>query len=272
MQKLFDFRAVSAENYPQLISLFKTVFNDSDESVNNFFRNTVTPENTLAVFNGEEVVSELFLVDSVITVAGTEYPAFYVYGVCTNPDYRGQGLMTMLLNEAEILAEKRGVKYLFLVPEGEKLFNMYGKLGYKTGFFYKEELVNADASANVFSKELLTYPVYKKLRKEFYNGSTATLGEKGFDSFMKPSCNDVQIIYGKDAGYCVAENDGKGVIIHELCGDKQMLVDAVGKAYNCSRFLLRTAAVLGGVPFGMYKNIDNSPEITNGFFGIPYGV
>lgn len=272
MQKSFDLKNVTTEDYPQLISLFKTVFNDSDESVNNFFGNTVTPENTLAVFNGDEAVSELFLIDSVITIAKTEYSAFYVYGVCTHPDYRGQGLMSMLLNEAECLAKKRGVKYLFLVPEGEKLFDMYGKLGYKTGFCYKEELVKTDASANVFSKELLTYPAYKKLRKEFYNGITATLGEKGFNSFMKPSCNDVQIICGENAGYCVAENNGKDVIIHELCGNRQMLVDAVGKAYNCSQVLLRTETELDGIPFGMYRNVDNSPEITNGFFGIPYGV
>lgn len=56
--------------------------------------------------------------------------ADYIYGVVTNPAFRGQGYATRLLSQAHEEAQREGVKYCFLVAADEGLQKFYMDRGY----------------------------------------------------------------------------------------------------------------------------------------------
>ena len=93
MPKLFDVRHPDEGDYEALKSLWIKCFDDAPSVVERFFENAVTPENAVAAFNGDSAVSVLYTIDSTITNNGAHYKALYVYAVCTDPDFRGRGLM-----------------------------------------------------------------------------------------------------------------------------------------------------------------------------------
>lgn len=60
----------------------------------------------------------------------------YIYGACTDSNYRKRGIMGALLSYSETIDIEEGKSAIFLVPENEGLFNFYEKKGY-TEHFYK---------------------------------------------------------------------------------------------------------------------------------------
>lgn len=54
----------------------------------------------------------------------------YLYAVATDEKYRHQGYMTRTIGYAENIARDEGLGFLCLIPENEKLSDMYGKLGF----------------------------------------------------------------------------------------------------------------------------------------------
>lgn len=57
---------------------------------------------------------------------------FYIDTICVNPDFRGQGIGTILLNHAEILCKEHGYSKLSLSVELEKqrARHLYEKIGF----------------------------------------------------------------------------------------------------------------------------------------------
>ena len=147
MEKSFEIRFPFESEYENLKELWQTSFDDSKESLDCFFRNTVSPDRVLAIFENNKPVSVLYMLESEIIIKEKAYSAYYIYAVCTHPDFRGKGLMKSLFEELFKEAKSRNIDYLFLVPEEDYLFKIYGKLGFKNGFSY---------SSKFFSKEIST--------------------------------------------------------------------------------------------------------------------
>ena len=141
MEKSFEIRFPFESEYENLKELWQTSFDDSKESLDYFFQNTVSPERVLSVFKDREPVSALYMLESEIIKDNKTYSAYYIYAVCTHPDYRGKGLMKSLFEELFKVAKSRNIDYLFLVPEEEYLFNLYRKLGFKNGFSYSFKIL-----------------------------------------------------------------------------------------------------------------------------------
>jgi len=158
MEKSFEIRHPRVSEYESLKALWQTAFDDTKESLDFFFRNTVSSERVLAAFDGGEPVSVLYMLESEIAAKGKAYSAYYIYAVCTHPRYRGKGLMKSLFSELFKVAAGRGIDYLFLVPEQEYLFGVYEKLGFKIGFYYSEKEVYKSDYEKLSSKNgELTY-------------------------------------------------------------------------------------------------------------------
>lgn len=271
MQRLYDFRAVNAGDFPALKQMWQEIFGDSEKSVDNFFLKTAEVNNILAAFYGDEPVSALYLLDSTIRVGVCDYKAYYVYAVCTKCEHRGAGLMKKLLNMAYEKASHSGVSYLYLVPAEKSLFELYGKCGYKTGFYYKEvELKKNDFPQGDYTITQLTYDEFKKYRQ----GAGCTLAtpcEKMFSSFYCPADDDIKVICVAGEGYGVAEKCDGGYIVHELFGDENAVAGCIFSVLGCDTITVKKPSASDGEPYGMYKAVGDAPEITNGFFGIPYG-
>lgn len=273
MEKSFEIRFPFESDYKNLKALWRTAFDDTEESLDFFFENTVSPKRVLAVFNDNKPVSALYMLESEIIKDKKTYSAYYIYAVCTHPDFRGKGLMKKLFEELFKVAESRGIEYLFLVPEEEYLFNIYHKLGFENGFSYSEKEFHKRNFKNIKSikTEKLTYSKYRKCIEENpANVSFAVLKESTFNSFFNSVSGEVIAAFIEDEGYALYEETKEKLTVFELFGNDSLLLNAVFQNTEKEGIILRQIANENPIPYGMYYRLNDVPEIQNGFFGIPY--
>ncbi len=273
MQKLFEVRHPRVGEYESLKTLWLKCFDDSPHVVERFLESAVTPENVVAAFNDNTAVSVLYMIESTITNNGINYKGLYIYAVCTHPDFRGRGLMKKCFDFLFRISKERGVDYLFLVPADESLFTMYQNLGFKNGFYYSQRKVHSkDYIAENTIVEELSFEDYINIRKSFSKTiNLATLGETGFKGFMSPESETVRAIKIGDS-YGIYENADGSVIIHEIFGDEESVIQTIFNITRADFLDVRCVPQKGSSePFGMYLTISDAPQIENAFFGIPYG-
>lgn len=275
MEKSFEIRFPLEGEYEKLKALWQTTFDDTKESLDYFFKNTISPERVLAVFDGSAPVSALYMLESDILNNGKSYSAYYIYAVCTHPDYRGKGLMKKLFKELFGIAKSRKIDYLFLVPEEEYLFGIYERLGFKTGFAYSERAVFKKGFINDREHQIqkLTYKDYRKILFEnSANSPVAVLKESTFNSFFNSVSGEVKTVFIENEGYALYEETEETLTVFELFGNEKLLVSRIFENTEKEKIALRKIAKENSVPYGMYYKISNAPEIQNGFFGIPYAT
>jgi len=273
MQKSFDIRFPFESDYQKLKSLWKTAFDDTEESLDFFFKKTVSPERVLAVFDGEIAISALYMLESEILADKKEYSAYYIYAVCTHPDYRGKGLMKGLFEELFKVARNREIDYLFLVPEEEYLFKIYEKIGFEIGFSYSEKELykNYFHNTKTIKTEKLTYENYRKcITENPKNVPAAVLKESTFKSFFNSVSGEVKTVFIENEGYALYEETEEKLTVFELFGNEETLLNAVFQKTDKNLLVYRQTAKENPVPYGMYYKTGNVPEIQNGYFGIPY--
>lgn len=275
MQKSFDVRFPLESDYEKLKTLWKTSFDDSEESLDFFFKNTVSPHRVLAAFDGEIPVSALYMLESEIVIDEKIYSSYYIYAVCTHPDYRKKGLMNKLFEKLFSVSESRGIDYLFLVPEEEYLFEVYGKLSFENGFCYSEKVVLKDSLKDAVSQktEKTDFQKYREYRlKTVGEFPTAVLKESTFKSFFNSSNGEVKSFFVNGVGYVLFEETKEKTTVYELCGDEKILLKAVFDNTDKDTLIYRYPSFENSVPYGMYYKFGNVPEIKKGFFGIPYST
>ncbi len=273
MEKSFEICFPLESDYEKLKALWQTAFDDSKESLDFFFGNTVATERVLAAFEEGKPVSALYMLESDIVINKKKYSAYYIYAVCTHPNYRGNGLMKSLFQELFKVAKARGIDYLFLVPEEEYLFEIYKKLGFEIGFYYSEkELLKGDFQREETIKaEKLTYEKYREcITGNPPNVPLAILKESTFKSFFNSVSGEVKAVFVPNEGYALYEETKESLTVYELFGNEKMLLTEVFQNAEKERIIYRHVADKNKIPYGMYFKLKDVPEIQNGFFGIPY--
>ncbi len=275
MEKSFEIRFPFESDYENLKALWQTAFDDSIESLDYFFENTVSPQRVMAIYEYNKPVSVLYMLESEIIISEKKYSAYYIYAVCTHPDFRGKGLMKSLFKELFNVAKSRNIDYLFLVPEEKSLFKVYEKLGFEIGFSYSQkEVSKIDCSNNQqIKKQNLTYKEYRRTVSENPKKvPVAVLKESTFNSFFNSVSGEVKIVFVENEGYALYEEAEEKLIIFELFGNEQLLLNAVFRNTEKESLIYRQISNENPVPYGMYYKLKEVPEIQNGFFGIPYGT
>ena len=273
MEKFFEIRFPLESEYENLKALWKTAFDDSEENLGYFFKNTASPERILAVFKDGKPVSALYMLESEIINKEKIYSAYYIYAVCTHPDFRGKGLMKSLFEELFKVSQSRNIDYLFLVPEEEYLFNIYEKLGFKKGFSYSEKLIYKKSFQNTqaIKTQKLTYPKYREIIKENKNNvPLAVLKESTFNSFFNSVSGQVKTVFIENEGYALYEETEEVLVIFELFGNENLLLNEVFSNTEKEEVIYRQISNENPIPYGMFFKLSDVPEIQNGFFGIPY--
>lgn len=275
MQKSFDVHFPLESDYENLKSLWKTTFDDSEESLDSFFKNTVSPERVLAFFDAEKPVSALYMLESEILSDEKVYSAYYIYAVCTHPDYRGKGLMKSLFEKLFTVARERRIDYLFLVPEEDYLFEIYEKIGFKTGFSYSKDCVFKKAfnATEKIKNTKLTYEAYRRcVFEKSKEIPVAVLKESTFKSFFNSVSGEVKTVFIENGGYALFEETEEKLTVFEMFGNSEKLLNAVFQNTQKNSLVYRQPSNKNPIPYGMYYKLSNVPEIQNGFFGIPYGT
>ncbi len=267
MQKLSDVHFPVEEDIPSLKELWHISFGDDYEYINEFFNKAFEKENTLVIGDGEKVVSALYLIESRILKDGKAYKAYYVYAVATLPSHRGMGLMTLLLNRADDLAKHRDIAYLFLVPANAELYETYKKSGYETGFFYKEDLIKRKSVSCNCKSEAPDYDLYMTCRNSFPVNESVVFEKKGFDIFISADGEDIGGVYIGNIGCCVYQKTQGEVVVLELFGDEDILLNEIFNLCGVDFLRLRRSSPLGGIPCGMYKSFGDVPKLKSAFIG-----
>lgn len=273
MEKSFEMRFPYENDYEKLKALWQTAFDDSKESLDFFFKKTVSPDRVLAAFEDGKLVSALYMLESEIIKANKTYSAYYIYAVCTHPDFRGKGMMKSLFEELFKVAKSRNIDYLFLVPEKDYLFNIYKNIGFKTGFSYSEKTLLREDINDIknIKTQKLTYEKYREIIKESpKNVPVAVLKETTFNSFFNSVSGEVKVVYVENEGYALYEETDDKLTIFELCGNENLLLNEIFKNTEKEEIIYRQTANENPIPYGMFYKLNDVPEIQNGFFGIPY--
>jgi len=118
------------EDLEDMISLWQTTFQDSDEFVYLFFNRVYKPENTLVIKKDNKIISALQMIPYDVKTEGGVIPSVYICGVCTLTMERGKGFMSILMSDAFDLMRQRGYGIATLIPAHPWLFDIYRKYGF----------------------------------------------------------------------------------------------------------------------------------------------
>ncbi len=118
----------------QVWNMWKSVFGDSDDYMNIYFREKYKNENTLLYMVGGKAVASLQMLSYSFTFHGIEIPIIYLSGLCTLPEFRGKGFMKKLIIRSYEVASERGIPLMLLVPQESWLLKFYDKYGFAQTF------------------------------------------------------------------------------------------------------------------------------------------
>ena len=149
---------------PSLISLWHKVFGDDVDYIKLFFKQAYFDSECFAEVIDDEVVSCLYLLKSKIKCNGKAYNGRYLYAAATLPEYRGKGIMSELIREAQNYAEGEKLDFIALVPANDGLYDYYSAFGF-TEAMYKYRLdTDRDTSTMKAYREISDSKEFCKIR------------------------------------------------------------------------------------------------------------
>ena len=145
-------------NIDSLRKLWKTVFGDTDTFLDSFFTIAYSPDRCRYLTEGAAVVSALYWFDC--QYEGGKLA--YIYAVATDPDHRGKGLASQLLEETHAHLKDLGYAGAVLKP-AKGLSPFYERLGYQTSGYIQR--FTAQAGKPIALKELSPVEYGQERRK-----------------------------------------------------------------------------------------------------------
>ena len=102
--------------------LYKRCFDDSDAFVDYYFQHRYTDARNVWVERDGKVVAALQTLSYPMTFGGKLCSTAYLSAVCTDPDYRYQGVMKELVKKTHQTLFNRGIWAVTLIPAEDWLF------------------------------------------------------------------------------------------------------------------------------------------------------
>ena len=159
---------------PQIRTLMKIVFGDSDIYLDLFFQYKYN-NNCIVLEQNQEIVS----VAALLPAQYLNNSILYVYGCATHPKYRGLGFMNQLLEFAYQHAIQHHFLGLCLVPANEKLFQYYGKMGFENHFYHKKNIFDWSECNKNLKTHLSVKPIsidpYLELRNSYLSSKNGII-------------------------------------------------------------------------------------------------
>ena len=162
-------------NKSQLIDLWRTSFNDSEEFIKLFFDRVYKKENGLFIEKNGKIVSALQMLPYPMSFCGKQVATSYISGACTHPDFRNRGVMRQLLSQAFARMLPNGIFFSTLIPANPWLFDYYARIGYAPVFQYStKEIILPEF---IPSKEIKV-DIVSEYKEEVYSYLNKKLAER----------------------------------------------------------------------------------------------
>lgn len=195
------------EQIGQLRTLWKAAFGDTDAFLDIFFEKGFSPRRCRCVSRNGSLAGALYWFDA--SCNGQKLA--YLYGIATDPDFRGQGLCRALVDDAKKLLAANGFSGLLLVPENESLAAMYRKMGFE--FCTGIEEFSCTAGEKSIPCRVLEPTEYARLRRRLLP-TGGVIQEEGSLSFL----SEQAMLLGGTDWICAAYSDDGVLQCRELLG------------------------------------------------------
>lgn len=269
----------------QIIDLWKTCFNDSEEFTDFFFSEVYKDENEFTIEKEGNVVSALQAIPYIMDYYGEEIPMSYIYGACTLPAERGIGHMMHLVNESLQIMKTRDVALAVTIPASPQLFDLYRKSGFTETFTYSTDSFILPDPPIAKSNLTIIEPEVPSTQ-DVYNFFNAKMKERNcsvlhsYDNFLAitreynlmgshivAAINDNEEVKG--LAFLITDNDDNGKpsvrvteILYENLQVKFFMLQEILKQYGGTSIDYR--CVTSGMknrPYGMAKVLDKERMI-----------
>ena len=124
----------SKKSLPQMKSLWREVFGDGEDFIALFFERFYSPQKTLLLFEGEELISMLFYMNVDLKYNKKKLKCAYLYGVATKLSERRRGHFTRLHEKLVRELKNRNYDAVVTIPANDSLFSFYKDYGYTISF------------------------------------------------------------------------------------------------------------------------------------------
>lgn len=250
---IIDFPAGSQTG--RLRQLWQEAFQDPDDYIDTFFSLAFSPDRCRCVTVNGEVAAMVHWFD--MTCRGRQVA--YLYAVATHRDYRGRGFCRGLLEDVHGLLKDRGYAGTVLVPEGEVLAAMYGRMGYRN--FGGLEEIHCRAAKEPVPLRPITAGEYNARRNALLPPGGVELGDTAV-SFL---ASMAEFYEGEDFLLAASRKD-RTLFGAELLGNAEA-APGILRALGCTGGNFRGPGEQ--YPFAMYRSLDDTTP-PPGYFGIAF--
>lgn len=243
-----------SRDIPQLRKLWQEAFGDSQEFLDGFFSAGYCEKRCLCLRMDGYPVAALYWFDCRLG----DRKLAYLYAIATRKAYRGRGLCRQLMEQTHRHLKALSYDGAILVPAGEKLFSMYGAMGYQS--FCSMQNHTVTAAEKPVEIKLLSAEGYFALRQQY-------LPEQGIlQEDIGAYLATFTEFYGVDGAIMCLSREKDSLQFQEFLGDTRCLPGILA-ALGAKTAQVRLP---GGAPYAMYLGF-TGPLPENAYFGIPLG-
>lgn len=110
----------------QIRQMWDLIFDDPEEFADYYFEHVCAANRILLAYVGDEMVGMLHLNPYDICIGGKKSRCYYIVGVGVLQEYRRQGIMRKMMNQALADMKKEGCPFTFLMPKIEEYYQGFG--------------------------------------------------------------------------------------------------------------------------------------------------
>ena len=226
----------------QVVNLYLSGFPEDTKEFAIDFVNRFFDEHCTYIVEEDKLISMLYMFDCSLFSENTNTPAYYVYAVVTDPEFRGKGYMRKLMDKARDKAKEKGKGALIIKPSSESLYSFYEKLGFKTAFYFNETDYSLKQASDL-EVSFVSANEYNEKREELLKDTPHTV----WSEMLSYIGENGRFFSGKD--FCgLIETEEEKVFLREFIGNKEG-IDALLSKLSYKTAVVRTTDK--EKPFGM---------------------
>ena len=244
-------REYVAEDAPELIRLWTTVFDDTVSMAEKFF--AALPDiggGVVALLDGKAAGAAYTINGQELICVDKHTPIGYIYGVGVLEKYRHHGIGEKLVKAVCELSRKQGADIISCLPAEDGLYAWYEKIA-DFGYTVKCEKLTVKASPSA-EVTRLSAGEYMTRREKMLEGKThVRLSRSAMEFEGQLLAEYGGGFFASEDGLCAAYNDGGKTLAREIisCGRGAAIraAESVGAALGTSECELRLPASNGGL-------------------------
>ena len=136
-----------------IAELWKTCFTDNKEIISNYLNNCFPNSETYGYIVNGKIVSCITLIPCYYYIDNQIVYGKYLFGVCTDPNYRGKNLSKQIFDYYLTTYSEKD-DYIFTHPAEESLYRIYKKWGFDTELYS----INQEISKHLLEEAIVSNP------------------------------------------------------------------------------------------------------------------